>query len=108
MHHSSPIPMLQAQILIDKDELHNEKKLYEYIMEFLFAAKVEGATAFEGVSGFGPGDRKMQRPNRLFSFDEPPMMITFVDKEEKVKKVIKELRNEFKGGLIITQPVEEW
>ncbi len=100
--------MLQAQIFIDKDELHNEKKLYEFVMDFLFAAKVEGATAFEGVTGFGPGDRKMQKPNRLFSFDEPPMMITFVDKEEKVKHVIKELRKEFKGGLIITNPVEEW
>jgi len=100
--------MLQAQIFIDKDELHEEKKLYEYIMDFLFKSKVEGATAFEGLIGFGPGDRKMQRPNRLFSFDEPPMMITFVDKEEKVKHVIKELRKEFKGGLIITHPVEEW
>ncbi len=97
--------MIQAQIFIDKDELHNEKKLYEFIMEFLLARKVAGATAFEGLIGFGP-DRLMQRPKRLFSFDEPPMMIVFIDEDEKAKKVIAELRQEFKGGLIITSHVE--
>jgi uncharacterized protein len=99
--------MTQAQIFIDKDELHNEKKLYEYVMEFLLSRKVAGATAFEGLIGFGP-DRQMQRPGRLFSFDEPPMMIVFIDEDDKAKKVIAELRKEFKGGLIITSKVEVW
>ncbi len=100
--------MLQAQIFIDKDELHENEKLYEYIMDFLFSAKVAGATAFEGLVGFGPGNTQMQRPRRLFSFDEPPMLITFTDEDEKVKEVICELRKVFKGGLIITHAVEEW
>ena len=97
--------MTQAQIFIDKDELHDERKLYEFVMEFLLSRKVSGATAFEGLIGFGP-DRQMQRPGRLFSFDEPPMMIVFVDEDEKAKRVIAELREEFKGGLIITSKVE--
>ena len=97
--------MIQAQIFIDKDELHDERKLYEYVMEFLLARKIRGATAFEGLIGFGP-DRQMQRPGRLFSFDEPPMMIIFIDEDEKVKKVIAELREDFSGGLIITSKVE--
>jgi PII-like signaling protein len=99
--------MIQAQIFIDKDELHEQRKLYEFVMEFLLSRKVAGATAFEGLIGFGP-DRLMQRPGRLFSFDEPPMMIVFIDENEKAKKVITELRKEFKGGLIITSQVEVW
>ena len=97
--------MTQAQVFIDKDELHNEKKLFDFIMDFLLAKKVSGATAFEGFIGFGP-DRQMQRPGRLFSFDEPPMVIVFVDEDEKVKQVIAELRKEFSGGLITTSKVE--
>lgn len=98
--------MVQAQIFIDKDELHGERKLYEFIMEFLLSRKVSGGTAFEGLIGFGPADRHLHRPGRLFSFDEPPMMIVFIDEDEKAKKVITELRKEFKGGLIITSKVE--
>ena len=100
--------MIQAQIFIDKDELHVDRKLYEFIMEFLLAKKVAGATAFEGLIGFGPNDRQMQRPGRLFSFDEPPMMIVFIDEDEKAKEVIAELRRDFTGGLIITSKVEVW
>lgn len=100
--------MVEAKIFIDKDELHAERKLYEFIMEFLLSKKVAGATAFEGHIGFGPADRQLQRPGRLFSFDEPPMMIVFVDEDEKAKQVIKELRKEFTGGLIITSKVETW
>jgi len=99
--------MVQAQIFIDKDELHAERKLYEFIMEFLLSKKVAGATAFEGLIGFGP-NHQMQRPGRLFSFDEPPMMIVFIDEDEKAKQVIHELRKEFQGGLIITGQVEVW
>ena len=99
--------MVQAQIFIDKDELHGERKLYEFIMEFLLSKKVAGATAFEGLIGFGPNQQK-QRPGRLFSFDEPPMMIVFTDEDEKAKQVIRELRKDFPGGLIITGQVEVW
>lgn len=82
--------MLQAQIFIDKDELIGEKPLYEFIMQFLLLQHVKGATAFKGVMGFGEKEQ-MKRPNQLFSFDEPPMMITFIDDEEKVMQVWREV-----------------
>jgi PII-like signaling protein len=100
--------MVQVQIFIDKDELLGDRKLYEFIMELLLTKKVRGATVFEGQLGFGPNDRHLHRPDQLFSFDEPPMMIVFIDEDDKTKKVLTELRKEFKGGLIITSKVEVW
>jgi PII-like signaling protein len=97
--------MLQAQIFIDKDELHGSQPLYDFIFKFLISHKVKGATAFRGQIGFGPSHH-LQRPDNLFSFDEPPMMITFIDEAEKVKHVITLLRKEMKNGLILTHPVE--
>lgn len=97
--------MLQAQIFIDKDDMHGSQPLYEFIMRFLLMNHVKGATAYKGVMGFG-ANQQMKRPTELFSFDEPPMMITFIDEDEKVKEVLSQLRAEYKGGLIITHQVD--
>jgi PII-like signaling protein len=99
--------MLQAQIYIDKDELHGLQPLHEFIFKFLIKHKIKGATAFRGQIGFGP-NQHMKRPDELFSFDEPPMMITFIDEEKKVKEVLQQLRKVMKNGLVITNPVEIW
>jgi PII-like signaling protein len=48
------------------------------------------------------------QPNDLFSFDETPIMITFIDDTEKVKAVLTALRVEVKSGFIITNKVEQW
>ncbi len=99
--------MLQAQIYIDKDELKGSLPLYEYIFDFLIHHKIKGATAFHGVIGYG-ANQLLMRPGSLFSFDETPMMITFTDEDEKVKAVLAELRKIFKGGLVLSLPVQTW
>jgi PII-like signaling protein len=99
--------MLQAQIYIDKDELIGSQLLYEYIFDFLIHHQIKGATAFQGVIGYGSG-KLLMRPGALFSFDETPMIITFTDEDEKVKEVLVALRKVFKGGLVVTLPVQTW
>lgn len=97
--------MLQAQIFIDRDELHGSTPVYEFIMRFLLIHQIDGATAFKGVMGFGK-NHKMNRPNELFSIDDLPMMIVFVDTKEKTMAVLQDLRQEYKGGFIITHSVD--
>ena len=99
--------MLQAQIFVDKDELRGSQPLYEFIMQFLLLHKVSGATAFSAMMGFGK-NQQMKRPGELFSFDETPMVITFIDEEEKVRDVLTKLRAEYKGGLIIIHNVDQF
>lgn len=99
--------MLQAQIYLDKDELRGSRPLYEFIMEFLTREQISGATAFRGQIGFGE-NLLMKRPNDFFSFDEVPMLITFIDSDEKVRATLTELRRQWQGGFIVVHPVEEW
>jgi PII-like signaling protein len=99
--------MLQAQIFIDKDEYKGTQTLYEFIMEFLINQKINGATVFRGQVGFG-SNQYMKRPNALFSFDEVPMMITFIDEDDKVTTAVKELRKHVKYGVVVTHKVEIW
>ncbi|REA63220.1 DUF190 domain-containing protein [Dyadobacter luteus] len=99
--------MLKAQIYIDMDELMQDKPLYEFILEFLIDRKIKGATLFRGRLGYGEG-RYLNRPNELFSFDQTPTMITFIDEENKVRNTLTELRKTVNSGFIITQQVEIW
>jgi PII-like signaling protein len=99
--------MLQAQIFIDKDEVFGSQPLYEFIVQFLLKHKVAGATAFRGQIGFGE-HHQVKRPDSLFSFDEPPMLIIFIDEEEKVLQVLKELRKRVSSGFIVTSKVERF
>lgn len=99
--------MTQAQIFIDKDEWRGTKPLHQFIMHLLMENGVSGATSFEGYSAYGRNHR-LKQPTRQYSFDETPMLITFVDDTLKVKRVLTELRKEYRGGFIITHPVESW
>lgn len=99
--------MLQAQIFIDKDEVFGTQPLYEFIMQFLLKQNVAGATAFRGVIGFGE-HHQLKRPDSLFSFDEPPMLITFIDEDEKVTDTLKALRKRVSNGFIVISKVDRF
>lgn len=99
--------MLQVQIFFDKDKFKDDKPLTDYIMEFLLENGISGATAFRGELGFGESQH-IKRPGRLFSFDEPPMLITFIDHDEKVHKVLTSFRKKVKTGYVVVNPVEIW
>lgn len=99
--------MTQVQIFFDKDKFKGDKALTDFIMEFLVDNQIVGATAFRGEVGFGE-NQQIKRPGRLFSFDEPPMMITFIDEDEKVRKVLSAFRKKVKSGFIVVNPVEIW
>ncbi len=99
--------MKQASIFFDKDKYHNDKPMTDYLMEFLVEQGVIGATVFRGEAGFGE-NHQIKRPGRLFSFDEPPMVITFVDEDERVNNTLTALRKKMKSGFIVVNQVEIW
>lgn len=99
--------MLQAQIFLDKNDLYGAQPLYEFIMQLLLINNIKGATAYQGIMGFGT-NQQIKRPNQIFSFDDPPIMITFIDEENKVRDVLHRLRAEYKGGFIITHQVDQF
>lgn len=99
--------MVQAQIYIDQEKMKGIKPLHQYIMHLLMENGIAGATAFTGYSGFGKHQR-LKQPGLQFSFDETPMLITFIDVERKVNAALTELRKEYRGGFIVTHPVAQW
>lgn len=99
--------MIQAHIFIDKDEIKGLEPLHKFIMRLLMDQGIAGATSFKGETGFGRHHR-LKQPTRQFSFDETPMLITFIDEKEKVKRALTELRKQYRSGFIVTHAVEQW
>lgn len=99
--------MIQAQIFIDQEKMKGTKSLHQYILHLLMENGIAGATAFTGYSGFGKHQR-LKQPGLQFSFDETPMLITFIDEERKVNKALTELRKQYRGGFITTHTVTYW
>ena len=99
--------MLQAQIFLDNDDFRETVPMYQYIMKLLLNEGIAGATSFSGESGYGKNNL-LQQPNQQFSFDNTPILITFIDEDDKVKHAITEVRKKFDGGLIVTHSVEKW
>ncbi len=99
--------MLQAQIFLDEDDFRETVPMHKYIMKLLINEGIAGATSFRGQSGFGK-NHNLQQPNQQFSFDDAPILITFIDEDDKVKHAITEIRKKFDGGLIVTHSVEKW
>lgn len=99
--------MLQAHIYIDKDKMMGSEPLHKYVMKLLMDNGIAGATSFTGYSGFGK-HQILKQPGQQFSFDETPLLITFIDEAKKVNDVLTELRKQYRGGFIVTHPVTKW
>ncbi|HEY9048042.1 MAG TPA: DUF190 domain-containing protein [Ohtaekwangia sp.] len=97
--------MVKAEIYIDQERYMGDQSLHDFVMQFLLEQGIAGATSFRAHAAFGRHHR-IKRPHELFSFDEPSLMITFIDEDEKVRETVKKLRTYMEGGLIIIHKIE--
>jgi PII-like signaling protein len=99
--------MLQAQIFLDEDDRFEEHPLYEYILRYLMHHGIVGATLFRGTMGFG-SQHHLNVPGRLGALDDRPLMITFIDDEDRVRSVLPHLASALRDGMIVTAEVHRW
>lgn len=99
--------MLQAQIFLDEDDQYEGRPLHEYILRYLMHHKIGGATLFRGYMGFG-SQHHLHAPGRIGALDDQPLMITFIDEEQKVREVLPHLKTTLRDGMIVTMQVEKW
>ncbi len=97
--------MLQIQIFLDEEDLHEGRPLHEQILRYLMHHKIMGATMFKGYKGFG-SQHHLHEPQKVAASDALPVMIVFIDEDEKVKAVLPHLKELVAGGLMTGQKVE--
>jgi PII-like signaling protein len=82
---------------------HNGKPLYTAIVDRCRELKIAGATVFRGLEGFGE-TAEIHR-HHLIKKDQP-IVVTIVDSEENLARLIPELEQMMGTGMIAISNVE--
>lgn len=81
------------------------KPLHEAIVAKCRELGMAGATVYRGMDGYGTSTRVRHSSHWTFSKDAP-IVLTIVDTEEQIKKLIPHLDSMVEEGLIATSSVE--
>ena len=88
------------QIHIGEDDKWEGAPLYEAIVTRARQLDIAGATVYRGVLGYGAQKRIHKHKTLALSHDDP-IMISVVDEEEKINKLLAALETMIRGGCMI-------
>jgi PII-like signaling protein len=90
----------------EDDELEGER-LYSKLLKLLKSKGVDGATVLKAIMGYGTtGEYHYEGIEVLFY--NLPVVVEFVEKEEKVNSLLEELTKYVRKGLIIIKKAQVW
>lgn len=88
------------RVHIGEDDKWEEEPLYEAIVKRAAQLDIAGATVYRGILGYGAHKRIHRHKTFAFSSDQP-IMITVIDEEEKINKLLAALETMVTGGCLI-------
>ncbi|MGA7928519.1 MAG: DUF190 domain-containing protein [Candidatus Sulfotelmatobacter sp.] len=92
------------RIHFGEDDKWHDKPLYQAIVEKCRELDIAGATVFRGVEGYG-ASTLIHRAHLLWSSDRP-IMVSVVDTEQNINKLLPALDQMVAEGLIAMSEVE--
>jgi uncharacterized protein len=92
------------RIHFGEDDRWRNKPLYEAIVMKCRELDIAGASVFRGIEGYG-ASTLIRKKHLLFSPDRP-IMVSVIDTEEKIRKLIPALDEMVDEGLIAMSDVE--
>ena len=94
------------RIYFGEDDKWKGQLLYRAIVEKCHELDIAGATAFRGIEEYGASSL-IHKPHHLLSFShDAPLMVTVIDSEENIQKLIPHLDEMVADGLIAISEVE--
>jgi uncharacterized protein len=92
------------RIHFGEDDKWQDKPLYQAIVEKCRELDIAGATVFRGIEGYG-ASTLIHRAHLLWSSDRP-IMVSVVDSEQNINKLLPALDQMVAEGLIAMSEVE--
>jgi len=91
--------MVLMRIFIGESDRHQNKPLYEALVELFHARGIAGATVIKGAMGYG-GQSEVHSDRYLRLSSDLPVVIEVVDHQEQIDAVLPLIEGMFQGGLI--------
>jgi PII-like signaling protein len=101
MQMSNPAKLLRLHF--SEGHQYKDKPLYEAIVNKCMELKIAGATVFRGLEGYGE-TAEIHRAH-VIRHDQP-IVVTIVDTEENLQRLIPEVEEMMDTGLIATSDVD--
>jgi PII-like signaling protein len=92
------------RVIVSEDDKWEGEPLYEAIIKRFIMMDIAGATVYKAIAGYGP-HRRYHKKKTLTSTGELPILITVIDSEENINKVLPILDDMVKEGIVILSDV---
>jgi len=92
------------RIIISEDDKWEGEPLYEAIIKRLIMTDIAGATVYKAIAGYGP-HKRYHKKKTLTAHGELPILITVMDTEDKINKVIPILDELVGEGIVVLSDV---
>lgn len=92
------------RVIVSEDDKWEGEPLYEAIIKRFILMDIAGATVYKAIAGYGP-HRRFHKKKTLTSTGELPILITVIDTEENINKVLPMLDDMVKEGIVILSDV---
>ena len=93
------------RIHFGEDDKWKDKPLYRAIVEKCRELDIAGATVFRGIEGYG-ASTLIRRPHHLSFSHDAPLMVSVIDSDENIQKLLPFLDEMVAEGLIAMSNVE--
>ncbi len=96
---------LQLTVYLNETDMSGDVPLHEVLVRRLLHSDISGATVFRSTMGYG-SHGKVHR-NRLFGVsDDRSVAVIAIDDEDRIRKMLPEIKQLVREGLITIQEVE--
>jgi PII-like signaling protein len=92
------------RIIISEDDKWEGEPLYEALVKRLIMTDIAGATVYKAIAGYGP-HKRYHKKKTLATHGELPILITVMDTEDNINKVIPILDDMVREGIVVLSDV---
>ena len=93
------------RIYIGENDKWREKPLYKAIVETMRSNDIAGITVYQGILGYG-ANRRIRKGSPMGLSHDRPVMLSVIDTEEKLRKVMPVLDDMVQQGLVVLSDVD--
>ncbi len=93
------------RVIVREDHKWEGEPLYEAIVKRFIMMDIAGATVYKAVAGYGPR-RRFRKMKFLSRGAELPVLITVIDREEKIREILPVLDDMVQEGIVVLSDVD--